>query len=226
MNQIAPALYHRILQPRRAGRGPHPAAILLHGRGTNEEDLLGLSGELDERLMFLSVRAPHPFSFGEGFTWYEFDAVGNPDPAMFTSSYDKLLKFIGDALRIYPIDPARLFLLGFSMGTVMSHAVALSRPDLVRGVMANSGYVPERTHLTYLWDRLEHLNIIITHGTLDPVIPIQLGRRAQELYGKSTARLTYKEYPMGHEISRESLDDTASWLEGQLNEAELAGRHG
>lgn len=185
---------------------------MLHGRGADEEDLLGLSEYLDNRLMFLSVRAPYPFSFGGGYMWYEFDRVGSPDPGMFRASYDKLVAFVEDALNNYPVDPANLFLLGFSMGTVMSHALTLSRPELFRGILANSGYVPEGTFLEWKWKNLEHLHVLVTHGIQDPVIPIELGRRSRDLYQQSPARLTYNEYPMGHQISQESLYDMAHWL--------------
>lgn len=192
---------------------------MLHGRGADEEDLLGLSEYLDNRLMFLSVRAPYPFSYGGGYMWYEFDRVGSPDPAMFRTSYNKLVTFIEDALKNYPIDPDNLFLLGFSMGTVMSHALALSKPEIFHGVIANSGYVPEGTFLESGWNRLSDLHVLIAHGIQDPVIPIDLGRRARDLYTQSPAHLTYNEYPMGHQISQESLYDMAHWLGRLLDDA-------
>jgi len=212
MKPIVSALEHRILLPEHPTASSHPTIIMLHGRGADEEDLLGLSRYFGGNWLILSVRAPYPFSLGGGYTWYDVGTVGTPEPKMFRASYDKLSTFVADAMKAYPVDPKRLFLLGFSMGTVMSYALALTRPPMFRGVMANSGYVPEGTHLTFLWNELAELDVFIAHGIHDPVIPIEFGRRAKELLAQSNAHVTYKEYPMAHQISEESLSDLATWI--------------
>ena len=191
--------------------------ILLHGRGADEGDLLGLASYLDERLLILSVRAPHQFEFGGGYTWYDAGETGATEPTMFRSSYDKLTTFVDDALVHYPVDKRQLYLLGFSMGTVMSYALALSRPATFRGVIANSGYVAEDTHLTYLWNEIASIDFFIAHGTEDPVIPVQRARRARQLLEGGNAHLEYREYPMAHQISEESLGDFSRWLEQRLD---------
>jgi phospholipase/carboxylesterase len=217
MKPIRSALDHRIIVPKRTTASSHPTILMLHGRGADEEDLLGLAQYFDSAWLILSARAPFAFSPGGGYTWYDVGTVGTPEPAMFRTSYDKLSTFLDDALNGYPVDPKRLYLLGFSMGTVMSYALALTRPRLFRGVMANSGYVPEDTHLAFLWHELDDLDIFIAHGIFDPVIPIGFARRAKELFAKSNAHLTYREYPMAHQISEESLSDVVAWLNQRMN---------
>ena len=220
MNTIDSSLFHHVVQPEPMSPGPHPTLILLHGRGADEEDLLGLSEYLDNRLLLISPRAPFPFSVGGGYTWYDAGTLGEPDPAMFRTSYDALCTFLDDILRSYPVDPARLFLLGFSMGTVMSYALALTRPSLFRGVVANSGYVPEGTHLALQWENLTRTEFFIAHGTADPVIPVSFGRRARTMFEHAGASYLYREYPMAHQIGEESLADAAAWLSERLNTSE------
>jgi phospholipase/carboxylesterase len=210
MKTIETSLTHKILIPR--GEAPHPGLILLHGRGADENDLIGLSEYLSDRLFIMSVRAPFPFPYGGGYTWYDVGQVGTPEPGMFTASYEKLLQFVDDAVKQYPVDAKRLFLLGFSMGTVMSFALALSLPGRFRGVSANSGYVPEGTHLQFHWQELSGLHVLITHGQQDPVIPVAFARRAQQLFSHSNARVSYKEYQAGHHLSDESLTGIAAWM--------------
>jgi phospholipase/carboxylesterase len=217
MKNIISTLVHRILPPENSQDITHPTLILLHGRGADEEDLLGLSASLDPRLFMISVRAPFSFPYGGGYTWYDVGAVGVPETTMFRTSYDKLSTFVQDAVHNYPIDPGRVFLFGFSMGTVMAYALALTRPSMFRGVVANSGYVPEGTHLKLRWNELSTVEFFIAHGTQDPVIPITFGRRAHQLLTEARARFTYKEYLMAHQISEESLTDAASWLHQRLN---------
>lgn len=215
MKTIDSTLEHRVLPPSQPAGERNPTLIMLHGRGTDEEDLVGLAGYLDERLMIITVRAPFRFEFG-GYTWYDVGEVGKPDPVKFPESYRRLSQFVDDAIAKYPVDPRNLFLFGFSMGTAMSFALSLTRPELFCGVAANSGYVPEGTALQYRWNDLSDCAFFISHGTMDPTIPIQMAHRAQTLFASSNAVVSYHEYPMGHEISEESLNDVAAWLKFRI----------
>jgi phospholipase/carboxylesterase len=216
MNPIPTTLVHKILQPRRRAAHAAPVLILLHGRGANEEDLLGLAEYLDERLFIVSARAPFAFQFGGGYTWYDLEEVGKPEPAMFRTSYAKVRQFVEDVGKGYPVDRSRIFLGGFSMGTVMSLAIGLTEPSAVHGVVANSGYVPEDTDLRFAWDEVRGKPFFVTHGTYDPVIPVSFGRRTKELLEKAHATLTYREYDMGHQISEESLNDLMTWISSHI----------
>jgi phospholipase/carboxylesterase len=218
MEVIESSLFHRILPPEQTTAKRHPTLIVLHGRGANEEDLLELASSLSKHLLILSVRAPYPFPYSGGYTWYEVGEVGTPEPVTFRTSYEKLRKFVDDVLTQYPVDPHQIFLLGFSMGTVMGYALSLTQPHLVRGILANSGYIPEGTYLRFDWDTLSSSEFFVAHGIHDPIIPVQLGRRARDLLREAGARLSYKEYPMGHEISMESHADMSAWLHQRITD--------
>src|SRR5262249_30813783 len=153
----------------------------LHGRGANEDDLLGLAEYLDERLLMISARAPFDFQFGNGYTWYEIVELARPEPKMFAESYRKMLQFFADVRTGYPVDPSKVFLCGFSMGTMMAYALALTRPGEITGVIANSGYIPEESELTFSWEGIRKEPFFVAHGTYDPVIPVSFGKRAREL---------------------------------------------
>lgn len=193
-----------------------PALVLLHGRGANEEDLLALHPYLDPRLLVVAVRAPFPFAYG-GWTWYDLQEIGYPDHSKFSDSYERLVRFIADFKAQYPVDPKRLFLLGFSMGAVMAYAYALTRPEEVRGVIAHSGYVPENELQDFKRSGLNGTSYFVAHGTEDPVIPVSFARRARLLLEGTGAELSYKEYPIPHTMSEESIGDFSAWLTGCLN---------
>jgi len=214
---IKTSLEHKILPPADS-TGRHPALVLLHGRGSNEDDLLGLTPYLDPRFFFIAARAPLRFSFG-GFTWYEMPEVGSPDPGQFRESYARLMEFLEDVKSHYPVDPGQMVLLGFSMGTVMAYAAAFTKPDAVAAVAANSGYVPEGLDLPFQWDRLKGKRFFVGHGVHDDVIGVKAARRAKELLSGTEAELTYREYPIGHTMSEESIDDVAHWLTAGLEGA-------
>ena len=213
---ISTTLFHRILLPERPAAAPHPAIILLHGRGSDEEDLLGLAPELDERFLILSARAPVQFPYG-GYTWFDMESDGSRDEKGFHSSLAALSRFVDDACAGYPIDASLLFLYGFSMGTIMSYALAGTRPGTFRGVVANSGFVPEDPSIPYRWGEAQRTEFFITHGTEDPVIPVVRARRARELLSGSGAKFIYREYPAPHSIDGAALRDAAAWLTGILN---------
>ncbi len=196
--------------------GLRPALVLLHGRGADEEDLLGLAPYLDPRFICIAARAPLSYAYG-GYTWYDLREVGIPESDQFVDSYNRLTTFLDDIQKHAPVDPKRTFLLGFSMGSVMSYALALTKPEKIKGIVAHSGYVPERSPLQLHWDRLSGTSFFVAHGIHDPIIPVQFGRRAKELLSKSTAPFEYHEYPIQHQISEESLSNLTAWLTKQLD---------
>ena len=215
---ISSTLVHKVRQPPTIADQKHPALILLHGRGTNEDDLLGIVDYLDPRLFIVSVRAPFKFDSGfGGYTWYDVKDIGTPHLQQFDESYNRLVRFVDDVKRGYAVDPRQVFLLGFSMGSIMSLALSLTHPEMVRGVIAHSGYIPENTNLRFEWDRLQQLSLFVAHGIDDPVIPISFARRTRDLLLKTAADVTYKEYPIPHSISEESLADLSLWLQKKLD---------
>lgn len=218
MQPVKTTLFHSISLPT-SGQGElSPGLILLHGRGADENDLLGLKPYVDPRFFILSVRAPFQFPWG-GYTWYDIEEVGRPHNNQFSESFDRLRQFVDDVKAHYPVDQKRMYVLGFSMGSVMSFALSLTQPSEVRGVVAHSGYIPETSSLSFQWENLDRTAFFVAHGIHDPVITIDSGRRAHELLSKTSAHVTYREYPIAHQISEESLTDVTRWLSSQLNSA-------
>ncbi len=216
MKKIETTLYHIIQEPQNPGGEKFPTLIMLHGMGADEQDLVGLSDYLDERLLVISARAPYPFAYSGGFTWYNLVEIGKPVLPMFTDSFHKLNQFIDDVKKGYPVDPSKIFLLGFSMGSIMSYALSLTRPSEFAGVIANSGYIPEDAGVTYDWGKKTTTPYFVAHGTQDPIIPVSMGQQAKKLLEAANISHVYKEYPMGHQISEESLSDMAEWLKVRL----------
>jgi phospholipase/carboxylesterase len=195
----------------------HPALVLLHGRGTDENDLLGLSPYFDPRFQIISVRAPMRFPYG-GYTWFDLNDLGNVDAGQLTQSYQQVLQVIDELPTKYAIDPANIFLFGFSMGAMMSLVLSLANPKKFHGAVVHSGLLPENVGIDYKWNELNNTSFFIAHGTEDPVVPVGFGKRSNELLSKTQASLVYREYPIGHTISEDSLRDTSEWLRLKLEE--------
>jgi phospholipase/carboxylesterase len=202
----------------RDNSGAAPALLLLHGRGADEEDLMGLEGALDPRFTVISVRAP--FRLGPGYAWYDMAQLGSPDDETLNESLQELREFVTELPAAHGVDSARLYLMGFSQGAIVSSALAMLVPQAVRGVVMHSGYVPTlHSGLDLTADGLAGKPFFVAHGKYDDVIPVTYGRDAQEFLEAADAAVTYREYPIGHSISEESLYDISEWLTAQLDNA-------
>ncbi len=192
-----------------------PGLLLLHGRGSDEADLMGLVDALDPRLTVVSARAPNRLP--PGFAWYVMGEVGYADAEAVQSSVGDLREFIDGMIPAYGINPQRLYLMGFSQGAVMSVALSLVVPEKVQGVVMHSGYVPTYSGLGLQPGKIAGKGYFVAHGKYDDVIPVTFGRDAHEYLEAAQARVTYREYPIGHSISEESLYDLSEWLTNELD---------
>ena len=73
----------------------------------------------------------------------------------------------------------RIYVLGFSQGAVLAQSLALTMGNAIRGVVALSGYVPDFVKMEYSEQPVDHLNVFISHGEYDYIIPPQWGRKVR-----------------------------------------------
>jgi phospholipase/carboxylesterase len=194
----------------------NPVLLLLHGYGSNEEDLFSFSTELPDEYYIVSARAPYDVQYGS-YAWYaiNFDADENKfsDHNQARESRDKIAVFIDELVANYPIDSNKTTLIGFSQGAILSYAVALSYPEKVQRVVAMSGYLnTEIIKQDYLRNSFSNLKIFASHGTVDQVIPVEWGRKAKPILENLGIATTYKEYPIGHGVSPQNFYDFKNWL--------------
>jgi phospholipase/carboxylesterase len=207
------SLVHQVA-PARAGEAPHPTLLLLHGRGADELDLLGLGPELDPRFFIVSARAP--YAWMGGYRWYELEGPGREDAASFGHSLGVLQGFVEELTAAYPVHPTRLFLLGFSQGAVMANALTLSAPQRVAGAVLLSGFQPNLDSFTVDAEGIKGKPFFVAHGTLDPLLGVELGRTTRQTLSRLGADVTYREYDMGHQIIAPELADFDTWLKERL----------
>lgn len=195
----------------------NPVLILLHGYGSNEEDLFSFSTELPEEYYVISVRAPYDMMYGS-YAWYaiNFDADENKfsDINQARASRDLIRDFIDQIGAKLPIDSTKVTLIGFSQGCILSYAVAVSYPDKVQRVVAMSGYFnPEIAVDGFEKNNFAHLKIFASHGSVDQVVPVEWARKAAPSLEKLGITIIYKEYPVGHGVAPQNFFDFRNWLE-------------
>ncbi len=194
-----------------------PAGLLVlhHGRGTDETDLLRLADYLDprRRLRIVAPRAPLQLPGSPGYHWYLVPRVGYPDHDTFHAARAALAELHDELWEETEVGPERTVLGGFSMGAVMSHAMAFSaeRPA-VAGVLAFSGFMPSVED----WERSladrPTTRAFVAHGRNDPVIEVGFGQRARDLLEADGLDVTYRESELGHQIDPGHLAEAAEWL--------------
>ena len=189
--------------------------VLHHGRGADEDDLLGLADVLDprRRLHVVTPGAPLTLRGSPGRHWYVVPRVGYPDRETFEAAYVALAAFHDELWERTGIEPSRTVLGGFSMGSVMSYATGLGpeRPP-VAGILAFSGFIPTVDGWTPDLQRHEHTRVFIAHGRRDAVIGIDFARRASRLLIAAGLDVDYHESEAGHQIDPAHLRAAANWL--------------
>ncbi|TSE09071.1 MULTISPECIES: alpha/beta hydrolase [Aquimarina] len=209
------SLYH-IIQAPSIKKEKTPVLFMFHGYGSDENDLFSFAAELPEELCIISVRAPYPMQ-PYGNAWYAiyFDAAQGKfsDDKQAIESRDKIANFIDEAVNAYDLDSDNVTLLGFSQGTILSYAVALSYPQKVNNVIALSGYLNEDILKEgYKSNDFSKLNLYCSHGSVDQVIPVDWARKAPVLLKELGIETSLHEFPVGHGVAPQNFYQFKEWL--------------
>ena len=207
-------LEYKFLAPKTKQENP-PLLILLHGYGSDENDLFSFADQLNNKFLIISLKAPLRLPMG-GNAWYEISYSENAEKwtniPQAISSRSTILECIETIKKEYSTSDT--YLLGFSQGAILSYSLSLSYPEKFKGVLALSGYIEPKL----IPEKLEaekYPDYFGSHGTQDPVIPIDWARKANALLKSNQINLEFHEYEMGHGINPECFHDMAKWLENR-----------
>ena len=213
------SLKHLIRKPKQESDYA-PVLIMLHGYGSDENDLFSFAEELPDELFIISAKAPYsmqPF----GNAWYAIHWDSNDgkfsDDAQAITSRDTIRDFIDEIIENYNVDADNINLLGFSQGSILSYAVALSFPEKVRNVVALSGYVNEGILKTgYKNNDFSRLKFYCSHGSADQVIPVEWARKTKPFLDALGIENSYSEFPVGHGVAPQNFYEFREWLEKRI----------
>ena len=210
------SLHHLVREPK-IKLDKNPLLLLLHGYGSNEEDLFTFASELPDEYYVISARAPYDMMYNS-YAWYaiNFDAEENKfsDIGQAQQSRDIIANFIDELVANYAIDTNNVTLIGFSQGSILGYAVALSYPEKVQRLVAMSGYLNTEIALGNFKDNnFNMLKIFASHGTVDQVIPVEWARKSIPVLENLGIPVVYKEYPVGHGVAPQNFFDFKKWLQ-------------
>jgi phospholipase/carboxylesterase len=208
-----------VYRERPAAGEPEGLLILHHGRGADEHDLLTLADVLDpaRRLHVVTPRAPLELPGSPGYHWYLVPRVGYPDPDSFQAARAALGELHDELWRETGIEPARTVLGGFSMGAVMSYAMAFdgARPAPA-GVLAFSGFIPVVEGWQPDLAERSRVRAFVAHGRQDRVIAVEFARAAVERLRDAGVSVDYHESDAAHHIDPRELPAAGTWLQETL----------
>ena len=193
-----------------------PLLLLIHGYGSNEADLFSFAAHLPDDFLVVSVRAPLTLGY-QSYAWYSInfnDANGNySDIPEALKAKEKILQFLSDLQNELPYDAKNVTLLGFSQGTILSYALALSYPEKFKNIVALSGYIKEELISKPNDNTLyKNLDFFISHGVQDQVIPVQWAEKAPAFLNTLGINNCFKTYLAGHGVTPQNFNDLNQWL--------------
>lgn len=210
----APDLYYIFKEPKIKSAKP-PVIILMHGLGSNEKDLFSFANQLPDSFLVISLQAPIKLS-NDSYAWYHLSfengkPISNSTEA--EASRLMIINFINTLKRKHALNEKRIYLCGFSQGAIMAFSIGLTVPEKIKGIAVMSGRLLEEVKPSIASkNKLKKLNVFISHGTKDNVLPVSNAREANTYLKQLNINATYKEYPEPHTISNAMFNDLLMWL--------------
>ena len=192
-----------------------PSIFLLHGYGSNKEDLFSLEGYLPKNHTIISLEAPISLPFG-GFTWFEVNQedIINKSYYKKEEDVDKIAKVIINNINKlstqFGLSKSDTTVLGFSQGGSICWKLGLDYYENIRRILPISSYI------NVFENKNDNHNNILTytsHGLYDDIIPIDLVKETILELIESNDNITFEEFPSGHTINQENLSSIIKWIE-------------
>jgi len=197
-----------------------PLLIMLHGYGSDENDLFSFASELPEELFIISAKAPYELPpFGNAWYAINFDADKGKwsDNDQAKQSVDIISNFIDEVIQSYPVNKRNVTLLGFSQGTILSYAVALTFPEKVKNIIALSGYINKDILPQDIAIKdYSNLDFYCSHGSVDQVIPVDWARQTPSFLNSLHIKHQYSEFPVGHGVAPQNFYEFKEWLKKRI----------
>ncbi|SOC20994.1 phospholipase/carboxylesterase [Ureibacillus xyleni] len=194
--------------------GNRPAIFLLHGLGSNEEDLLQLVGQFKGHCHIFSLRGP--ITHSPGYAFYTFAEEGKPERKVFDQMIVFTRDFILEAIKEFNLNKDKIYLVGFNQGAVVAETLSVVMGNHIRGTVALSGFIPDFVKSDYVKMPIDQSKIFISHGEYDYVYPIAWGEDSKNFFEEQKAAVTYKTYPDGHGVTPDNIQDLVSFIAEDL----------
>ncbi|WP_175557331.1 alpha/beta hydrolase [Raineyella antarctica] len=198
-----------VVGPRAEGPDGRPLLLLLHGYGSNENDLPGIVAHLGQGWDWVSPRGPYDIP-GGGAAWFPISVPGRPERGPVEAALAGLLAWLDQTVDGQPVVP-----IGFSQGGMMVTELLRARPDTFPAGVVLSGFVAPGTSPGDARLAGRKVPLFYGRGAEDRgMIPAEAFERTED-WAREHADATIKVYPgLAHSIAVEELADVAAFLGG------------
>lgn len=192
----------------------NPSIILLHGYGSDENDLFSFAEYLPKKYTIISLRAPFETPMG-GYCWFSINFNNSNEKwSDHKQAYQSILNLesqIDFFIQKYNLEPDQVDLLGFSQGAVLSWALLLDFSIKINRAVCLSGYI-DKSLLKE--DIYSYRDIIAysSHGTNDPVIPFDWAKTSIESLKENNPNVVFNSFEDAHNVSQENFQSILNWL--------------
>jgi phospholipase/carboxylesterase len=188
-----------------------PLVVLLHGRGSNEDDIIGLADQLPAGASYAAVRAP--IAEGGGFAWFANRGIGRPIADSLASTMAWFRTWLDDTT----VSGRPVVLVGFSGGAAFAGGLLLDDPTRYTGAAILYGTLPFDAGVPTTPNRLDGARVLVVHGDHDNVIPRELlDRTWAYLTADAESTTTAIRDPGGHGLSSTAFAELEQWLTNTL----------
>jgi phospholipase/carboxylesterase len=213
--KVEPQLLKYVIQAPEYINTKTPVVILLHGYGSNENDLFSLKDKIPKRFMVISLQAPKQLA-AASYTWWDVHIEKGKRIANFVQhqqSIEHIVFTIDSLQKKYGFDKKGIYLCGFSQGAMLCYSIGMQYPYKLKGIAALSGRYLEQAKANMDATKvLLILKIFEAQGTEDTLMYTQ-GKETNEYLKRIALKPEYHEYKMGHAICAEEIADLVAWLE-------------
>ena len=190
--------------------------ILMHGYGSNENDLLDLAQFFPNNIITVCPRAPYQIG-PENYQWYTSikgeDGGRDGDAEELFSSRIKIEDLISFLQKKYKISASHTIIGGFSQGANMSYMVSLNNPGLIKGVAIFSGFIFDSAKRHYDNKSTKNIAFFIGHGDMDNRIPYSMANDAQAWLNEHNYNVEFHTYhDLNHAICQDEINAFTNFL--------------
>jgi len=198
------------------------SVIWMHGLGADAHDFYGLPPELglpaEIKVRYIFPNAPQiPVTINQGMVmraWYDIEELSarGQDETGIRQSSEWVTELIAREISRGVVS-TRIVVAGFSQGGAMALFTGLRYPERLGGVMCLSGYLllPESLSAETS-EANQELPVFQAHGSEDPMVSRDLGRRGHNALVEAGHRVDWHEYPMAHQVCLEEVREIGQWL--------------
>ena len=193
----------------------YPLLVALHGYGDTAPGFAQAFGAGSWERCFVAIPEAETALANGGTSWYPLTSDRTRWPALDGHAVAAVVALIEAVRARYHV--GAVYVLGFSQGATLAYQIGLLHPDLVSGVLAVAGRLPDVdtvgaiVHAADL-ERARGLRILVARGRDDPTLPRRAFLGQADFFASRGYAVTRYEFAGGHDLPAEVMVRISRWL--------------